>query len=87
MNDVASLAQVSFAAVLMAGIALAVRWLGDAEGGSLADLFRIPLDPPWPRGVQEEAPRPWQVERLSRRGDVVPDRRALEPQVAACACP
>lgn len=33
----------------------------------LDSLLRLPADPQWPRGVQEEEPVRWHVELLSRR--------------------
>jgi hypothetical protein len=64
------------------------RLTDDAEGPRLADLFRIPVDPPWPRGVQEEEPVRWQFDRLEPRsaspdpttGDCHP-RRITMPNV------
>lgn len=40
------------------------RLLARSEGGNLADLFAIPLDPPWPRGMQEEEPTRWRIDAL-----------------------
>jgi hypothetical protein len=54
-------------AMIVAPAILFHRLLAGAEGPTLADLFAIPVDPPWPRGVQEEEPRRWQLERLERR--------------------
>lgn len=34
------------------------------NGVALDDLFRAPTDLPWPRGVQEEEPLPWRLDRL-----------------------
>ena len=43
---------------------LAARWNG---GTSVADTFGGGyLEEPWPRGVQEEEPVPWDVQRLRR---------------------
>lgn len=49
-------------------VALA-RWLGAADAAALQNLFAIPLDPPRPRGVQEEEPVRWRLERLQPRRD------------------
>jgi hypothetical protein len=57
----ASIALVAAPAILLS------RLLAGSEGPSLTDLLAIPVDPPWPRGVQEEEPLPWRVERLHRR--------------------
>jgi hypothetical protein len=57
------------------------RLLAGAEGATLADLFAIALDPPLPRGVREEEPERWQVERLRPRHPAeAPARQALTPQ-------
>jgi hypothetical protein len=54
-----------YAAAIAAVALLANRVLADHETGVSA-LFRIELDPPGPRDVQEEEPVRWNVERLSR---------------------
>jgi hypothetical protein len=35
-----------------------------SEGPGLAELFRLPTDLGWPRGVQEEEPVRWRIELL-----------------------
>ncbi len=60
-----------YIAVVVVPVILLNRWLADAEGPSLAGMFAIPLDPPWPRGVQEEEPVQWRVERLKPRAAAV----------------
>jgi len=65
VNDLVFLVQILGAMALIVAPAILVnRLLGNAEGGSLADLLAIPLDSPWPRGVQEEEPTRWRVESL-----------------------
>ena len=65
MIDFTILIQVvgSLAIVVVPAIVL-IRWLAGGEGPSLADVLAIPVDPPWPRGVQEEEPMHWRVEAL-----------------------
>ena len=78
MIDFATVIQVvgSFAIVVVPAIALN-RWLAGAEGSSLADILAIPIDPPWPRGVQEEEPERWRLEALRpSRGRASAPRRA-----------
>lgn len=60
MQDIAPLFQmiIVIAAVASPAILLA-RLVGGGEQGSLANLFSAPDPNPWPRGVQEEDPRPW----------------------------
>ena len=58
-----------------------LSWLlAGSDSPSLADIFAVPAGPPLPRGVQEEEPVRYHVERLSRprsrsRGPVA-ERRA-----------
>jgi hypothetical protein len=51
-------------AIVVVPAILLIRWLAGDEGPTLADVFAIPVDPPWPRGVQEEEPVRWHVEAL-----------------------
>ena len=60
MIDTTSLFQIVLviAAVVTPAIVLA-RLLGGSEEGSLASLFVYSDHDVWPRGVQEEDPKPW----------------------------
>jgi hypothetical protein len=60
-------------ALVVAPVILINQLLAGNEGPSLTDILAIPVDPPRPRGVQEEEPVPWRIERLSRR--VAPSAR------------
>ncbi len=88
MNDLAALLQIvgSIALITLPPIALG-RLLGGDDGSTLADLFATPIDPPWPRGVQEEEPVRWHVEALPARrsagggAGVSPDRKTNRPAV------
>jgi hypothetical protein len=91
--DFATIIQVagSFGIVVVPAIMLN-RWLAGDEGASLADVLAIPIDPPWPRGVQEEEPVRWRLEALrpSRdraRAPEPADRRAARPGVQLAADP
>lgn len=66
MVDLGAIVQIALAAGAVAGLVVTLRWLGGEDGVTLADLFRIPVDPPRPRGVQEAEPPRWQVDRLGR---------------------
>lgn len=68
---------------VVAPIILINRLMAGADGPTLADIFAIPVDPPWPRGVQEEEPVRWHVERLTRQGA----DRAAKPGAAGVARP
>ncbi len=76
MIDLASLFQALALAGIVAAALLAVRWLVRGEPAGLSGLFILPADPPWPRGVQEEEPRPWRLDLLERR-QVAPPSHAL----------
>jgi cell division septation protein DedD len=70
VTDFASLFLVAGSiAVVVLPVIVLDRWLAGAEGSSLADILAIPIDPPWPRGVQEEEPVRWHVEALRPRRD------------------
>ncbi len=87
MNDIQSLFEIIVLVAMVATPAiLLVRVLAGGEGVSLADLFAVSVDLPWPRGVQEEEPTRWRVELLrepSRTGDrsrdAADDRRRGQP--------
>jgi hypothetical protein len=55
--------------VLVAAPVILARLIGPGEEGGIVRLFTIPLDPPPPRGVQEEEPAPWRLEHLKPRQD------------------
>jgi hypothetical protein len=79
VTDLIFIAQVAGAfALIVAPAVLINRLLDPTDGGTLANLFAIPLDQPWPRGVQEDEPIRWRVELLHRS---VPARdECLGPQ-------
>ena len=66
MHEIEAIAGIALQVVAIAGFVIALVWLNRGEGGSLADLFRYPINPPLPRGIQEEEPVRWHVERLRR---------------------
>jgi hypothetical protein len=66
MIEFEGMARFAFAVAGVAGLVLILRWLGDRDGPTLADLFRIQVDPPLRRGAREEEARPWRLDRLSR---------------------
>ena len=66
MDSLLALLPVPAHAAAIAAVALlANRVLADDDPGVSA-LFRIELDPPGPRGVDEEEPVRWNVEGLRR---------------------
>jgi hypothetical protein len=72
------------AAILAIGLVLRLiaRW---SAGASVADGFGGYRDPPWPRGVQEEEPVRWHLERLRPRDER--EKHGTLTRVAACAMP
>ena len=56
---------VIYTILLVVPVILLVRFLAGGDGVALADLFAFPQTPPWPRGVQEEEPFRWHLDRLS----------------------
>jgi hypothetical protein len=75
--DLGALVEIAFyVAVLTAPIVVFNRWLGGADGPSLADILALPVDPAWPRGVQEEEPVRWRLEALRPYRSCVEPRRA-----------
>jgi hypothetical protein len=77
VNDVAPLLEiVAWAVAVMLPPILLHRLASHSDWPGLEAIFRVPLDAPWPRGVQEEEPGPWRFEALSRRQLVLTDDAA-----------
>jgi hypothetical protein len=81
------LATAAYVAAVTVPPILLSRWLADDDGYGLGRIFAVELNPPLPRGMQEEEPGRWQVERLSRRpaSRATDQRRTLAPE--PCLCP
>lgn len=79
-----TVAQIGLILVLSAVPALAAAWFTERGGDTLADAFRpmsgerVALDEAWPRGVQEEEPRPW-GSRVTATPSGAPDTGLLTP--------
>ena len=68
MTEFASLLEIAASRAMIIAPAIVLnRLFAGAEGPTLADLCAIPVDPPWPHGVQEEEPLRWRLDRLERR--------------------
>ena len=68
MIDLALIIEILASTTLVVAPAVLLnRLIAGADGPALADIFKIPLDPPLPRGVQEEEPVRWRLDRLERR--------------------
>jgi hypothetical protein len=50
-------------ALVIAPAILLNRLAAGADGPTLGVIFKLPVDPPWPRGVQEEEPVRWRLDR------------------------
>ena len=60
MPDIAPLFQIVLVIAAVASPAILLsRLVSSGERGSLATLFSTPDPNAWPRGVQEEDPKPW----------------------------
>lgn len=69
MTDLTVPLEIAGTIVLIVAPIIVLSWLlAGSDGPSLADIFAIPAGPPLPRGVQEEEPVRYRVERLSRPG-------------------
>ena len=84
MIDFTALFQILGTIALIGVPIVVLSWLlAGSDGPGLADIFAVPAGPPLPRGVQEEEPVRYRVERLSRsRGAVEPAEPAAQPLVA-----
>ncbi len=68
MTDLASLFEIAATTAMIVVPAIVLnRLLAGTEGPTLTDLFAVPVDPPWPLGVQEEEPVRWRLDRLEHR--------------------
>jgi hypothetical protein len=75
MFDPTTLTNVVFLAISIAAMAAILRGIGAGDPVDLASMFAHPWEAGWPRGVQEEEPQPWRLERLG-------DAAAPAPPVA-----
>jgi hypothetical protein len=86
VTDLTALFQILGTIALIVVPTVALSWaLAGSDGPSLADILAVPAGPPLPRGVQEEEPVRYRVERLSRPGAARP--RIREQQRAPTGRP
>ena len=65
MDDLTTLAQIiAVLTVVIAPIALIARFLDGRDPDPLSDPA-APTRMPWPRGIQEEEPRPWRFKPVA----------------------
>ena len=69
--------------VLFPVLMLALLRVIAPDGVDLDEVLRLPPDPAWPRGTQEEEPIRWRVELLSRRTE--PQAATADPAIPAKA--
>ena len=67
MFDLASMLSFAIPATAVVASLIVVRRLAGDQPIDFAVLFGNAADMPWPRGVQEEEPRPWRFEVIERR--------------------
>ena len=80
MFDIASLFEMIAAiAVVVAPPILLIRLLADGKDLAPVNLFAIPVDPPWPLGVQEEDSPRWRVELIETRREAADQPGASSP--------
>ncbi len=69
MTDLTALFQIAGTVAFVAAPIIVLSWaLAGSDGPTLSDILAIPAVPPLPRGIQEDEPVRYRVERLSRRG-------------------
>ena len=84
--DLPTLVELVGTTVLFVAPVILIRWLAGPDGPSLSDLFATSPDPTWPRGVQEEEPIAWRLERLHPRV-VAPHVRGDRASRSPRGCP
>ena len=78
MFDLASVLSFVIPATVVVASLVVVRRLSGDQPIDLAVLFGNASHMPWPRGVQEEEPRPWRFELLDRRPAAASPRAATK---------
>ncbi len=68
MIDITTLTTLAAIALGVATWAVMLRLTDGADADDLARMFGTPWDPDWPRGVQEEEPFHWNLDRLRPTG-------------------
>ena len=84
MFDPTTLTNLVFAAISLTALVAILRAIGAGDPVHLGSMFAHPWEAPWPRGVQEEEPRPWRLERLAVHDDV--PRPIERSRTSASAC-
>jgi len=83
MFDINTLTTALAIALGVATWAAMTRIVGGADPVDLANLFGRPWEPSWPRGVQEEEPFHWRLDRLRQPAHARPEPRPI-PALAEC---
>ena len=84
MFDPTTLTDLVFVAISLTAMAAILRAIAAGDPVDLGSMFAHPWEATWPRGVQEEEPRPWRLEHLGVRDDV--PRPIGRPRAPASAC-
>jgi hypothetical protein len=82
--DFASLLSFVIPATAVVASLVAVRRLAGDQPIDLAALFGNAGHMPWPRGIQEEEPRPWRFDLLDHRPAAADPRTATKTAERAC---
>jgi hypothetical protein len=83
VTDLATLIEIlACTALVVAPVVVLTRLVAGDDGPGLPAIPGSPLEAPWPRGVQEEEPLPWRLDRLSfDHPPPSPDRATAVPSV------
>jgi len=68
MFDTATLTAIAFPLIGLSAFVLLLRAIDSGDPVDLASMFAHPWELTWPRGVQEEEPQPWKLDRIGQRG-------------------
>ena len=79
MFDINVLTTAAVIVLSIAGWAVMTRIMGDADPVELTNMFGQPWELDWPRGVQEEEPFHWRLDRLAAVPSADVRLRALVP--------
>jgi hypothetical protein len=75
VTDFATLIEIlAYTALVVAPVVVLTRLVAGDDGPGLPAILGSPPEAPWPRGVQEEEPLPWRLDRLQLRSSTAQPR-------------
>ena len=83
MFDIDALTTAFTILAAVAATLLLTRVLGEGDPADVATLFGRPWELAWPRGVQEDEPEPWRLDRL----DALRPAQRVRPRPVAVDAP